>query len=146
MPEPVKDRARLEEANAAFYAAFETGDLDAMAELWLDDPEVVCIHPGATPVRGSSAVTRSWALVMANTSYIQFFLTDVEVSLRGDVGTVTCTENVLTGDDRHGPDVFGGAKAQATNVFVRAAEGWRLWVRHAAPVLTEEEYDDDDEE
>ncbi len=61
------------------------------------------------PVRGSGAVARSWALVMASISYIQFILTDVEVSLRGDVATVTCTENVLTGDDRHGPDVFGGA-------------------------------------
>jgi ketosteroid isomerase-like protein len=135
------DRAAVEAANAAFYAAFEEGDLDAMRALWLDDPDSVCIHPGALPVRGAGAVHRSWALVMAHTSYIQFFLTDVEISLRDDVATVTCTENVLTGDDRTGPDAFGGAKAQATQVFVRTPAGWRLWVRHAAPVLSEADED-----
>ena len=141
MPDPDLDRATLEAANAAFYTAFETGDLDAMRALWLDAEDTVCIHPGAMPVRGAGAVHRSWALVMANTSYIQFFLTDVEVSLRADVATVTCTENVLTGDDRTGPDVFGGAIALATHVFVRTREGWRLWVRHAAPVLSEADDD-----
>jgi ketosteroid isomerase-like protein len=138
VPDPDAERVALEAANAAFYTAFETGDLDAMRALWLDAPDTVCIHPGALPVRGAGAVHRSWALVMANTSYIQFFLTDVEVSLRADVATVTCTENVLTGDDRNSPDVFGGAMALATQVFVRTPEGWRLWVRHAAPVLSEE--------
>jgi SnoaL-like protein len=72
---------------------------------------------------------------MANTPYIQFFLTDVEVSIRGEVATVTCTENVLTGDER--PDVFGGARAVATNVFLRQGDDWRLWVHHASPVLSE---------
>jgi hypothetical protein len=79
---------------------------------------------------------------MANTSSIQFFLTDVAVSLRADVATVTCTENVLTGDDRSSPDVFGGATALATQVFLRTPEGWRLWLRHAAPVLSGEDDDD----
>jgi ketosteroid isomerase-like protein len=136
------DRAAVEAANAAFYAAFEEGDLDAMRALWLDDPDSVCIHPGALPVRGAGAVHRSWALVMAHTSYIQFFLTDVEISLRDDVATVTCTENVLTGDDSTGLNAFGGAKAVATNVFVRTDDGWRLWIHHASPVLSGGDHDD----
>jgi ketosteroid isomerase-like protein len=74
--------------------------------------------------------------VMASTAYIQFFLTDVEVSLHGETAFVTCTENVLTGDERTGPDVFGGGKAVATNVFVRTPDGWRLWIHHASPVLS----------
>jgi ketosteroid isomerase-like protein len=139
----VRARAEVEAANAAFYAAFEEADLDAMRALWLDAPDSVCVHPGAMPVRGAGAVHRSWALVMAHTTYIQFFLTDVEVSLRDDVATVTCTENVLTGDDRTGPDVFGGATALATQVFVRTPDGWRLWLRHAAPVLSDADDDDD---
>jgi ketosteroid isomerase-like protein len=122
--------------NAAFYAAFETADLDAMRDLWLDDPETLCVHPGALPLRGTPAISRSWALIMANTPYIQFFLTDVEVSVLDGVASVTCTENVLTGDERTGPDSFGGARAVATNVFVRTSEGWRLWIHHASPVLS----------
>jgi ketosteroid isomerase-like protein len=129
----------VEEANAAFYAAFESGDLDAMRALWLDSPDTVCVHPGTIALRGSSAIARSWGLIMANTPYIQFFLTDVEVSVQGDVATVTCTENVLTGDDN--PQVFGGGRAVATNVFVRRGSDWRLWVHHASPVLSGENDD-----
>jgi ketosteroid isomerase-like protein len=128
--------AVVEAANAAFYAAFESADLDAMQELWLEDPETLCVHPGALPVRGTGPINRSWALIMANTPYIQFFLTDVAVEVREGVALVTCTENVLTGDAATGPDAFGGGKAVATNVFVRTTHGWRLWIHHASPVLS----------
>ena len=134
--------AEVEAVNTAFYQAFESADLDAMQDLWLDDPETLCVHPGALPVRGTGAINRSWALIMANTPYIQFFLTDVEVSVIEDVASVTCTENVLTGDETTGPDAFGGAKAVATNVFVRTPEGWRLWIHHASPVLSVDNHDD----
>ncbi len=138
-----RDHRAIEQANAAFYAAFESADLDAMQELWLDDAETLCVHPGAMPVRGTSAISRSWALIMANTPYIQFFLTDVEVSVLDDVASVTCTENVLTADESTGPDSFGGAKAVATNVFSRTQEGWRLWIHHASPVLSGEHHDEE---
>jgi ketosteroid isomerase-like protein len=137
------DHAAVADANAAFYAAFESADLDGMRDLWLDDAEALCVHPGALPVRGAPAISRSWALIMANTPYIQFFLTDVEVSVLGDVASVTCTENVLTADDRMDQNTFGGAKAVATNVFVRAADGWRLWIHHASPVLSGAHDDDE---
>jgi ketosteroid isomerase-like protein len=137
------DRRAVEAVNTAFYEAIESGDLDTMRDLWLDDPGTVCVHPGALPVRGSGPIGRSWALVMAHTSYIQFFLTDVEVSVHGDAATVTCTENVLTGDERTGPDAFGGGQAVGTNVYVRTDEGWRLWVHHSSPVLSAVDDDDD---
>ena len=129
-------RAEVEAVNAAFYAAFEAGDLDAMAALWLDDPETLCVHPGALPVRGTASINRSWALIMANTPYIQFFLTDVEVNVLSGVASVTCTENVLTADEMTDEDSFAGARAVATNVFVRTEKGWRLWIHHASPVLS----------
>jgi ketosteroid isomerase-like protein len=135
------EREAVERVNAAFYEAFENADLDMMRELWLDHEESLCVHPGALPVRGTPAINRSWALIMANTPYIQFFLTDVEVSVRDEVASVTCTENVLTADDRAGPDGFGGARAVATNVFVRTADGWRLWIHHASPVLSGPDHD-----
>ena len=145
---PDHSRTRLmrevEAVNEAFYAAFESADLDAMQALWLDDPDALCVHPGALPVRGTGQISRSWAVIMANTPYIQFFLTDVEVSVREDVASVTCTENVLTGDASTGPDAFGGGRAVATNVFVRTLAGWRLWIHHASPVLSAENHDQDD--
>ncbi len=137
MAEPVPDvTAEVRTANERFYAAIETGDLDAMQALWVDDEACVCVHPGAVPVRGPGAIGRSWALLMAGTAYLQFVLTDVEVSLREDVATVTCTENVLTAEEGGHLDPFAAGQVVSTNVFVLTAEGWRLWVRHASPVLS----------
>jgi uncharacterized protein (TIGR02246 family) len=137
-----QDLAAVEEVNADFYAAFERGDLDAMTDIWLDDPHTLCIHPGAEPLRGAASITRSWALIMANVPYIQFFLTDVRVSIHDDVASVTCTENVLTADEHTAQDSFTGARAVATNVFVRSGDTWRLWIHHASPVISGENNED----
>ena len=123
-------------ANAAFYAAFEKADFDAMSALWAPDDGVVCVHPGAVPIRGRAAVVRSWLALMAAAPYIQFFLTDVEVTVTDDVASVSCTENVLSAGTDTPLGVFAGGTAAATNVFRRSSDGWQLWVHHASPVLS----------
>jgi uncharacterized protein (TIGR02246 family) len=132
----VSDADDARAVNAALYEAFETADVDRMQRLWDDvaPDAVVCVHPGWPMLRGREQVLRSWAAVMANTDYIQFFLTDVRVHLRGDLAVVTCTENVLTEvtDSAH-----AGATVVATNVLVRRADGWRFQVHHGSPVLGE---------
>jgi ketosteroid isomerase-like protein len=136
---------RITAANTELYDAMESGDLDRMSRLWLDG-EVSCVHPGWHVLRGRSEVLRSYALIMANTEYIQFFLTDVEVVVLGDTAVVTCTENILSGgpadaEGETGPLV--GGLVVATNVFRSTPEGWRLWSHHGSPVLTG---DDEEEE
>ena len=130
-----QDTAPVEAVNAAFYAAFEQADVDGMAQVWDDvQPEALtCVHPGWPPLRGREQVLRSWSALMANTEYIQFFLTDVTVAVEGDIAIVTCTENVLTGVSETG----GAGAAVATNVFRRRTGGWRLQVHHAGPLLSE---------
>jgi hypothetical protein len=79
------DLAAVEAANAAMYEAFETADVDRMARVWdeADAGAVVCVHPGWPMLRGRDHVLRSWSAVMAGTDYIQFFLTDVQISVLG---------------------------------------------------------------
>ena len=128
------DRAAVEAANTAMYEAFETADVDRMARAWDDvaPAALVCVHPGWPMLRGRDAVLRSWSAVMAGTDYIQFFLTDVQVSVTGDTAVVTCTENVLTEVTEKGSS---NASVVATNVLVRRPGGWRVQVHHGSPVL-----------
>lgn len=124
------------EVNAALYEAFENADVDAMAAVWddLDSDAVVCVHPGWPMLRGRGQVLRSWSAVMAGTDYVQFFLTDVRVSVEGDTAVVTCTENILTSVEEMGL-ARGNVAVAATNVFRRRVDGWRLQVHHGSPVL-----------
>ena len=130
------DRAAVLEVHEAFYATVEAGDLDRLTALWDDDPATVCLHPGARPIHGTAAVLRSWAVVMATREYVQFFLTDVEVSVTGDIAAVTCTENVLTGQGGSGT-AFQGGRGQALTVLRRSDPGWRLWLHQSTPVGSE---------
>lgn len=128
----MNDAVAAEEANAEFYAAFESTDLDRMSALWdLDrDAPVSCVHPGWPLIRGRQRVLRSWAVIMASTSYIQFVLTDVAVSVVGDLAVVRCDENILTS-----AETADAGQVTATKVFRRGDGGWRLWVHHGSPVL-----------
>lgn len=123
-------------SHSAFYSAFERAEYDEMVAIWADDDGVVCVHPGAAPIRGHRAVMRSWLALMADATYIQFFLTDVEAVVVGDVASVTCTENVLAAGADTPLSSFAGGSAAATNVFRRTAAGWQLWIHHASPVLS----------
>ena len=138
--------------NAALYEAFESADVDRMERVWDDvaPDAVVCVHPGWPMLRGREQVLRSWSAVMAGTEYIQFFLTDVHVSVTGDTALVTCTENILSGGpapedgEELGPLV--GQLVVATNVFRRTPDGWKLWSHHASPVMAENAENADDGE
>ncbi|MER5770147.1 nuclear transport factor 2 family protein [Streptomyces sp. NPDC001985] len=142
------DIEQVEEANTTFYETMERGDFEALSGLWLDD-DISCIHPGWPVLSGRGEVLRSYALIMANTEYIQFFLTDVKVSLVGDTALVTCTENILSGGPAEESGELGplvGQLVVATNVFRRTADGWRIWSHHGSPVLTESAGDEDEGE
>jgi ketosteroid isomerase-like protein len=123
-------------ANTAFYAAVESGDVARIEALWDDADDVSCVHPGWPLVSGRSRVARSWAVIMANTAYLQFFPTEVNVTVAGDVAIVGCEHSVLA----RITDTEGGlgetARVVATNVFRRRDDGWRIWAHHASPVLT----------
>jgi ketosteroid isomerase-like protein len=123
-------------ANQEFYAAIESGNLDRIAAMWDDADDVVCVHPGWPGVRGRSRVLRSWAVIMANTAYIQFFPTGVEVAVVGDVAVVACEHSLLARTTDSEVGLGETARVVATNVFRRRADGWRLWAHHASPVMT----------
>jgi len=131
------DEQAVEAANAELYAAFEHSDLARMRNVWMDDDTASCVHPGWRVLRGTSRIMRSWAVIFANTPYIQFFLSDVDVTVLGDVAVVRCVEGIVTSL----ADAEGDASVAATNVFIRHEDGWRLWLHHGSAVIQPAESD-----
>ena len=127
----VDARAAVAEANARFYRAFEALDLAAMDAVWTHDDGARCVHPGWPLLSGWDAVRDSWQAIFQNTEEMRFTIADVHVVQVGDVGWVTCTENILS-------DVRGRVAVTsilATNLFVRDATGWRMMHHHASHIL-----------
>jgi uncharacterized protein (TIGR02246 family) len=124
----VRGTADVRAANAAFYAAFEARAVETMAALWSRSGQVVCTHPGWPTLHGSDAVQASWAALLRNDQPLQLIVTDERVQVHGDVGWVSCVENVLT---ETGP----AGSVAALNLFVRERDGrWLMVAHHGSPV------------
>jgi ketosteroid isomerase-like protein len=121
----------VEEANAAFYRAFEALDLRAMEEVWAHGGHVRCVHPGWPMLTGWEAIRASWEAIFANTHEMRFTLTDVHVVRIGDLAWLTCTENILSETDGR----VSVTSMLATNVFEQGPDGWRMVHHHASHVL-----------
>lgn len=114
-------------ANAAFYAAFESRDMDQMSEVWEHSDRVSCVHPGWGVLRGWGPVAASWFALFTGPQHLQFILTNESVVVDGSTAWVIVDENLLDGDD------IGGT-VSSINVFVRADGGWKLVAHHGSPV------------
>lgn len=122
-------REALGESNAAFYRAVEELDLAAMERVWLHEPWVRCIHPGWDLIVGWDNVRQSWDQIFSGTRWLRVIPTSIDLQVLGQVGMVGCAENITATSDG---DV-GVAVAQATNLFLLTAEGWRMFHHHSSP-------------
>jgi len=126
----MNDHEALREANERFYRAVENLDIEAMDDLWLHEGWVRCVHPGWDALLGWEAVRDSWERIFANTRWIRVTATGVGIATWGEIGLVACAENITATQEAE--DV-GMAVAQATNLYKRTPDGWRLIHHHASP-------------
>lgn len=126
------DTAAVLAANAAFYGAFESRDLDAMSALWEHSERVVCTHPGWASLRGWPRVSASFFALFQNSEHLQFILTNERAHVVGDVAWVTIDENIL--------DVDGATTVAALNLFLKGPDGrWLMVAHHGSPVTASAE-------
>jgi ketosteroid isomerase-like protein len=125
----MKEVEELRAVNERFYKALEELDLEQMQRLWLHEPWVRCIHPGWDVLVGWDQVRQSLEQIFASTGWMRVTPTECNIHVFGDVGMVACAENITASRDS---DV-GVAVAQATNLFRRTPEGWRMFHHHASP-------------
>ena len=118
-----------EEAEQAFYQAFEARDLEAMGRVWEDSDEVVCVHPMGERQHGRAAVLAGWKALFESGVRLNFTVRDGLGYGAGDVTARVVHEDIHT--DEEPPRL---ARMVATNVFRAGAGGWRLVAHHASPL------------
>ncbi|MEO8136354.1 MAG: nuclear transport factor 2 family protein [Betaproteobacteria bacterium] len=123
-----KDRfATPEDAARAFYDAFERSDIEAMMEVWADDDEIYCIHPGGPRNVGPVAVRSAWAEIFSTRARLKFQLEQPLLVVGGSLAVQSVLEYLQINDE---PAMRG--PALATNIYTRTARGWRILAHHAA--------------
>ena len=116
-----------DECEQAFYEALDSADGEAVVDLWLDDGDVVCIHPGGPRLTGYAAVKSSWTAILAN-GPVHARCTLVKSLETPTVALHNVVEEVVVGE---------GTKQQvvsvlATNVYVKTPAGWKMVLHHAS--------------
>jgi len=117
-----------QDAETSFYEALERADLEAMMEVWAEDEEIVCIHPGGPRLTGYEQVRESWAQMFKSRQRLQVHLSN-PVYVQGMMLSIhSIHENIaVAGEPKARPPMV------ATNVYLRTGNGWRLLVHHASP-------------
>jgi ketosteroid isomerase-like protein len=123
--------ASPEEASRAFYEAFERGDVAAMMDVWADDDEIFCIHPGGARHVGPGAVRGAWEEILASATRLRFQLEQQLFFVSTSMAVQSVFEYLQVNDEAQlrGPAV-------ATNIYTRTPSGWRMLSHHAAPTPT----------
>jgi len=121
---PRSVEAAVLQANAHFYRAFSRGDFVAMSQLWAQQAEVTCLHPGATLLRGHADVLSAWRQLISEPSPLEMRCEQPTVQIYETTAVVTCYEG--NGDQP--------AHLAATNVFVLEAGEWRMVHHQAGPL------------
>lgn len=133
-----------EEAESAFYSAFEMGDIDLMTAL-MADINVTCIHPNSMPIIGRDEVLASWKSILSNLDEPAFYPEVLHRAVEGNEIGNTAIHLVA---ERIAPDHKIDSEKTlvlATNVYIKQENGWRMILHHSSlpPHLEDHDLEND---
>lgn len=122
-----------QEAEQAFYEAFQRADLDAMMDVWAEDEDVYCVHPGGPRLTGLESIRESFRQLFANGPAMRFELRSAQTMQGGLIAVSSVYEHInVLGERRQSSVVI------ATNVYINVGGGWRMAAHHGSPAVQTE--------
>lgn len=120
--------ASPEDTEQQFYEALQSGDLERLMEVWADEDEVSCVHPGGPRIVGLGAIRAAFESVFGQGA-VPVHPARVRRLHTGE----TAIHQVLERVQVQGPEGQQSAWVIATNVYLKTALGWRMVLHHASP-------------
>ncbi|HLO94311.1 MAG TPA: nuclear transport factor 2 family protein [Burkholderiaceae bacterium] len=120
--------ASPEDIEQQFYEALQHAELDRLMDIWADEDEVSCVHPGGPRVVGLAAIRTAFETVFQQ-GPIAVTPERVRRLHTGD----TAIHQVLERVQVEGADGVQSAWVIATNVYLKTSQGWRMVLHHASP-------------
>lgn len=120
--------ASPEDTEQQFYEALQHADLERLMEIWADEDDISCVHPGGPRVVGRGAIRAAFETV-----FMQGAISVTPERVRRINTGDTAIHQVLERVQVQGPEGLQSAWVIATNVYLKTGYGWRLAVHHASP-------------
>ena len=115
-----------DDAETAFYDAFERADIAAMMAVWAEADDIVCIHPQGPRLVGFEAVRESWVQIFSAGAQLRVRTTE-QRTFDGQALAVHTVVELVAPPGENAPVT----SIYATNVYVLTEAGWRMAVHHA---------------
>ncbi len=120
--------ATPQEAEAAFYDAFEQRNLDGMMQVWDDDDTIVCIHPMGQRLEAYQSIREGWHQIFAAGSLMHFTVSEQIYIQDAQLAIHMVQEHILLDDEEQPrPPVY------STNIYRLGESGWHMILHHASP-------------
>jgi hypothetical protein len=116
--------------NEEFYKAFENLDIKKMEEIWSNDENTICIHPGWEIIVGWNKIKDSWIRIFSSDSLMKFTIRNPRVNIFSNGGIVTCIEEIFVSSYDRISQTF----VAATNIFKETSSGQKLIYHHSSPI------------
>jgi len=131
--------ATPEEAETAFYQAFELCDLASMMDVWADRDFIECIHPMSERLQGRRDVENSWQQIFDSGLRVNIERSSVHRTQDALLAVHVLYEHLsIPGRNERHPPVI------ATNIYQLIDGSWRMVLHHASP-SPQDESDKEDE-
>lgn len=115
-------------AERAFYQAFAACDLQGMSEVWADNRETICIHPGGPLLQGKTAILESWREILSGVLPPRLRHRELRRFAEGMLAVHLVEELIAP----HGAPAEEGTRILATNVYRYCGDSWRMMQHHAS--------------
>ena len=124
--------------NEKFYKAFNARDLDAMKSVWSFQGNLICVHPGWSPLNGFEPIMESWQGIFKNSGNMDIQVSDITVTASEDLAWVSCVEQIYT----IASNGVLASKVFSTNLFQINEGSWKMIMHHASPMPSLRESDE----
>lgn len=118
-----------QEAEDAFYRAFEKADLELMNSVWSDSSDVECIHPMSERLSGKDEIEKSWRSMFKDPLDLSIRIISQRSTL-GETLAIHVVNEYLTLVDG---ESIQQSVVHATNVYQLSEQGWKMIIHHASP-------------
>ncbi|MBO9679661.1 MAG: nuclear transport factor 2 family protein [Acidovorax sp.] len=117
-----------DDTEAAFYEALQKGDIEQLMACWAEEDDIVCVHPGGPRLLGAGAIRAAFEAMFAHGT-----LRARPAQVHRVQALASAVHSVVEHVEVMLPDGLHEALVQATNVYHKTPQGWRMVAHHASP-------------